>query len=187
MRWLQTSVLLIALALLTGCSGMNVSDFKNAKPELVLEEFFEGRTEASGIFYDRFGSIRRQFTVDIHGTVDGETLKLVEDFIYDDGEVEQRIWTLTRTSPTTYEGHADGVVGIAKGEIAGNAFHWQYTFDLKMKDRTLRVFFDDWMFLQPNGTVINRATVSKWGFELGTAVISFNRVAADVAITAAAE
>ena len=187
MRWIQTGAVLFALAILTGCSGMKVSDFKNAKPEFVLEDFFQGRTEASGIFYDRFGDIRRQFTVDITGTVEGDKLTLIEDFIYDDGEIEQRIWNLTRTGPSTYEGHADGVVGMAKGEIAGNAFHWQYTFDLKMKERTLRVFFDDWMFLQPNGTVINRATISKWGFELGTAVISFSRVEEEVAVSAAAE
>lgn len=168
---------LMATALLAGCTGMKVSDFEGNEPKFVLEDFFQGRTEASGIFYDRFGDIRRQFTVDIQGTVDGDTLTLIEDFDYDDGEQERRVWTLTRTGETTYEGTAPGVVGVAKGEIAGNAFHWQYTFDLKMKDRTLRVHFDDWMFLQPNGVVINRAEVTKWGIGLGTAIISFTRVA----------
>lgn len=186
MKWYKTGAVLLALAVLTGCGGMKVSDFKDSGPEFILEDFFQGRSEASGIFYDRFGDIRRQFTVDLYGTVEGDKLTLVEDFIYDDGETEQRIWYLTRTSATTYEGYADGVVGIATGEIAGNAFHWQYTFDLPMKNRTIRVFFDDWMFLQPNGTVINRATISKWGFELGTAVISFTRVE-DESLRSAAE
>jgi hypothetical protein len=188
---IRAVVALMATVFLTGCGGMDIKDFEGNEPTFVLEEFFEGRSQASGIFYDRFGNIRRQFTVDITGAVDGDTLTLVEDFDYDDGEKERRVWTLTRTGETTYEGHADGVVGIAKGEIAGNAFHWQYTFDLKMKDRTLRVHFDDWMFLQPNGVVINRAEVTKWGIGLGTAIISFTRLdetaAKDEALKFAAE
>lgn len=181
-RW---GAVLAALALLTGCGSMKIEDFAGNEPKFVLEDYFEGRSQATGIFYDRFGDIRRQFTVDIEVTVEDDRLTLVEDFTYDDGETERRVWKLTRTGPDTYEGTAEGVVGIAKGKIAGNAFHWTYTFDLKMKDRTLRVNFDDWMFLQPNGVVMNRATVTKWGFELGTAVISFEKLddAGDTAST----
>ncbi|MBO6837843.1 MAG: DUF3833 domain-containing protein [Alphaproteobacteria bacterium] len=177
MRFGKPWAAVLALLALMGCSSMKISDFENQEPKLELEQFFAGKTEASGIFYDRFGDVRRQFVVDIEGTVEGDRLTLVEDFVYDDGETERRVWTLTRIGENRYEGHADGVIGLARGEIAGNAFHWEYTFDLKMKDRTLRVAFDDWMFLQPNGTVINRATVSKWGIELGTAVISFSKPA----------
>lgn len=175
MRAGKSTAAILALLTLMGCSGMKISDFENQEPKFELETFFAGTTEASGIFYDRFGDVRRQFVVDIEGRIDGDQLTLVEDFTYDDGETERRIWTLTRLDETRYEGTADGVIGKAHGQIAGNAFHWEYTFDLKMKDRTLRVVFDDWMFLQPNGTVINRATVSKWGIELGTAVISFSK------------
>lgn len=191
MKRFMTGALLLALTLLMGCSTMKITDFEGKTPKFILEDYFEGKTEASGIFYDRFGDIRRQFVVSITGKVEGDKLYLQEDFVYDDGETEQRNWTLTRTGPTTYEGTAAGVVGIAKGQIAGNAFQWTYTYDLKMKDRTLRVTFDDWMFLQPNGVVMNRATVSKWGIELGTVVISFSRIDAktpkSVSMTNAAE
>ena len=47
---------------------MNIEDFKNTKPELVLEEYFAGKVSAYGIFEDRFGNLRRQFTVDINVT-----------------------------------------------------------------------------------------------------------------------
>lgn len=175
MKTLKSVATILALLNLMGCSEMKISDFANQQPKLELESFFAGKTVASGIFYDRFGDVRRQFVVDIDGNVEGDRLILVEDFVYDDGETERRVWTLTRVGDDRYEGTAAGVIGIARGQVAGNAFHWEYTFDLKMKDSTLRVAFDDWMFLQPNGTVINRATVSKWGIELGTAVISFSK------------
>ena len=45
--------------------------------------------------------------------------------------------------------------------------------DLKVGDGTWRVRFDDWMFLQPNGVLVNRAHVSKWGVEIGEISLFF--------------
>lgn len=157
---------------------MKIEDFKDGSPRFELESFFLGETKAWGLFQDRFGTVRRQFTVDITGTVEGDILTLVEDFDYSDGEQERRVWTIRRTGPDSYEGTADGVVGTAAGRIAGNAFHWRYDFDLPVGERTWRVTFDDWMFLQPDGQVVlNRADVIKWGMTLGTATISFAKTA----------
>lgn len=163
------------LILLTGCSNMNVADFENEQPKLVLEEFFDGKTVASGLFQDRFGNVRRQFVVDIDGSWDGKTLTLVEDFTYSDGETEQRVWTLDKLDDHRYRGTADGVVGTASGAAYGNAFNWTYRFDLKVGDTTLRVDFDDWMFLQPRGFLINKATVSKWGVTIGEVLLAFHK------------
>lgn len=175
------AILLAAISILTGCSSMRIENFKNATPTLTLEDYFAGRAEAWGVFEDRFGNVRRQFTVDIAGTwnADARTLTLVEDFDYADGETERRVWTLRKTGPTTYEGTAEGVVGTATGEIAGNAFNWQYAFDLPVGGSTWRVRFDDWMFLQPGGVIVNRATVTKWGIEIGRATIMFHRIGGD--------
>lgn len=156
---------------------MQLEDFADKGPELVLEEYFSGQTRAWGMFQDRFGNVRRQFTVDIAGEWDEatQTLVLTEDFLYDDGETEQRVWTLTKTGPNSYEGSAPGVIGTASGRTAGNAFYWTYVFDLPVGGRTWRVKFDDWMFLQEGGALLNKATVSKFGFEIGTALIFFMR------------
>jgi len=171
-----TRVSIVGLAgLLIGCTNMDVTDFKDGKPALVLEEYFDGRTVAAGLFQDRFGTVRRQFVVEIDGSWDGKVLRLVEDFIYSDGETEQRIWTLTKLDEHRYEGRADGVVGMAGGAAYGNAFNWRYTFDLKVGDGTWRVDFDDWMFLQEGGVLINKATVSKWGITLGEVTLAFHK------------
>ena len=44
-----------------------------------------GADRAWGQFQDRFGEVRRRFRVEVDGTWDGETLTLVEDFVYNDG------------------------------------------------------------------------------------------------------
>ena len=68
----------VVLIVLNGCAKMKPIDFKNTIPLFVLEEYFEGKTNAWGIFEDRFGNIRRQFSVDITGTWDGKKLVLDE-------------------------------------------------------------------------------------------------------------
>ena len=69
----------LSLVTLSGCTTMKPTDFKNATPQLVIEEYFAGETQAWGLFEDRFGTIRRQFSVDIVGTWDGEFLTLDEN------------------------------------------------------------------------------------------------------------
>ena len=157
---------------------MKPQDFSNNEPRLVLEEYFDGTTRAWGIFEDRFGDVRRQFTVDITGRWDGKTLVLDEHFLYEDGERDQRVWTITKTGPNTYTGRAADVVGEASGEAYGNALNWRYTLNLKAGGRTWRVNFDDWMFLQRDGILLNRARVTKWGLEVGTVTIVFSPVPA---------
>jgi len=170
------ALLVAGLVFLTGCSSMKPEDFEGREPRFVLEEYFAGNTRAWGIFQDRFGTVRRQFTVDIEGTWDGRTLTLVEDFVYDDGQTERRTWVIEKIDEHTYEGRSeDGVIGTALMKSYGNAVNFAYDFDLKMQNRTLRVRFEDWMFLQDDGVMINRAAVSKFGIGLGSATIAFRR------------
>ncbi|MBO6520921.1 MAG: DUF3833 domain-containing protein [Rhodospirillales bacterium] len=168
--------LLIVLFLLTGCS-MKVSDFSESEPAFRLEEYFSGKTQAWGLFEDRFGKVRRQFVVDITGTLEGDTLVLDERFKYADGETDRRVWRIRKLDDHRYEGRADDIIGTAQGESYGNALNWSYDMDLKIGDSTLRVHFDDWMFLQPGGVLLNRATVSKWGLTIGEVTLAFAKPA----------
>lgn len=162
---------------LSGCSGsMKTEDFAGKEPRFVLEDYFEGKTRAWGMFHDRFGNLRREFVVDITGTWDGTTLILDEEFEYADGELDRRVWTIEKINENTYSGTAGDIIGTASGKTLGNALNWTYDMDLKVGEGSWRVKFDDWMFLQPGGVLLNRASISKWGFELGVVTISFSRV-----------
>jgi hypothetical protein len=164
---------LMGLVTLSGCTNMEAIDFKDSEPRLVIEQYFAGKTRAWGIFEDRFGRLRRQFTVDITGTWNGQELVLDERFAYSDGERDRRVWTIRKLGEHKYEGRADDVVGTASGDAYGNALHWRYDMDLKVGNGTWRVHFNDWMFLQPSGVLINRARVSKFGVEIGTVTLAF--------------
>ena len=167
--------IVLTITFLTGCTSMKPEDFAGKEPRFQIESYFEGRTKAWGIFQDRFGKLRRQFQVEIEGTWDGKLLTLVEDFVYDDGEREQRIWRIRKTGEHAYEGEADGVIGTAKGRAYGNALNWRYDFDLKVGDSSWRVTFDDWLFLMEDGIVINRAEVTKFGIQIGEVTLFFRK------------
>ena len=69
---------------------MSINRYKNNKPKFILEKFFSGEISAWGLFEDPFGIIRKRFTCKITGKWDDKlkTLKIIEDFLYDDGVKE---------------------------------------------------------------------------------------------------
>lgn len=180
----KISTLIFALIVLSGCTSMKPSDFSKAEPLLRIEDYFVGQTRAWGIFEDRFGNLRRQFVVDIQGSWDGESLILDERFRYSDGETDRRVWTIKKIDEHRYEGRADDVIGTAIGESYGNALNWRYDMDLKIGEGTLRVHFNDWMFLQSSGVMVNRARVSKFGIAIGEVTLFFQKVARQSGISA---
>lgn len=178
-RLVLGSIATFLTVLLAGCSSMDIKQYKNTTPKLDLFGYFEGKTQAWGQFQDRSGLVIRRFNVDITGTVDGNTLVLDERFVYNDGEKEQRVWTITKTAENQFIGRAGDVIGEAKGQSAGNAFNWSYTLDLPYKEGSIHVKFDDWMFLHSDSKMMNRAEVTKWGFKVGEVTLFFNKPSAN--------
>ena len=173
---MKTSLLVLYLLFLSGCTNMSVEQYQNNKPRLVLEDYFLGQTRAWGIFQNRSGQVERQFTVDILGKMVEGALVLEEDFIYADGTLDRRVWTISKIDEHHYEGRAGDVIGHATGEAYGNTLNWAYTLDLPYKDGTVKVQFDDWMFLQEDDVLINRAKMTKFGIFLGEVTLVFKRL-----------
>jgi hypothetical protein len=175
-------IALLSLLVLAACTGKpSFNDASLSDRELELEQFFDGNLVAHGQFQDVFGTVRRQFTVKIKGDWDGARLRLVEDFVYEDGSVEQRVWTLVKTGDETWRGTAPGVVGEAVGVEQGDRFNWRYTIDLPVPaadgvGKTVRVTFDDWIWLQSDTRAFNRAYMKRYGVDVGDVSISFEKL-----------
>jgi hypothetical protein len=177
MRLVALAFGLASVMLLSACAGRPaLDDPQLSDRQLNLEEFFVGELVAHGQFQDILGTVRRRFEVAITGTWDGETLTLVEDFVYEDASTEQRIWTLVKTGPDTWRGTAPGVIGEALGEERGDTFNWAYTIDLPIPgDQTMRVSFDDWMWLLTEDRLLNRAYMKRYGVTIGEVIIMFEK------------
>jgi hypothetical protein len=170
-RWLAASAAW-GLALV-GCAGPQVQDYAAERPVLDLAQYFNGTVDAYGVFTDRSGRVVKRFTVVMTCQWDGHNGVLDEAFTYADGSTQRRVWRLTKGANGRYTGRADDVLGEAQGEVAGNAFRWNYTLLLPVDGTTYEVQFDDWMYLMDDRTMLNKATMSKWGVRLGEVTLTF--------------
>lgn len=175
MKTLSTLFKLAVLVLLSACASPNVQQYQALQPKLDLPGYFLGTTHAWGMFQQRGGSVVKRFKVEITGTGDAQQLTLDERFRYDDGTTQRRVWKLTRDAAGRWTGRADDVEGVAQGEVAGNALHWQYTLLLPVDGSTYAMKFDDWMYLIDECTMINRASMGKFGIELGQVTLMFRK------------
>jgi len=126
------------------------------------------------MFQNRNGEVVKRFHVVIQGASAGGTLTLDEQFRYDDGSEQRRVWRLTRDADGRWRDRADDVKGEARGEQAGNALRWQYTL-LPVAGHTCEMRFDDRMFLIDACSMINRASMGKFGIEPGQVTLMFKR------------
>lgn len=169
---LSAGAVLIALA---GCAGPQPADYAAGLPLLDLQQYFNGRLDAHGMFQDRSGKVIKRFTVVMRCRWEGDVGTLDEEFSYADGSRQRRVWTLRKTGPGRFVGSAPDVVGEAVGVVAGNALRWTYVLALPVDGKVYHVDFDDWMFLIDQRVMLNRAAMSKFGVRLGAVTLSFDK------------
>ena len=172
----RSILLIISLILITSCSkksSMKPIDFENKEPRLIIEEYLSGNVKTWGVLQNRSGKVTRQFSADLDGSWDGRQLILKEKFNWDDGEIQDREWTITKIDEHNYEGTAGDVVGKAKGYSYGPAFKFEYVLLVPVKGRELKITFDDWIFKQDDRVAINRATMTKFGFKVAELTVVF--------------
>ena len=170
MKFLCAAALSLGLA---GCASPGVEQYRAEKPALDLKTYLNGTLDAWGIFQGRSGEVKKRFHVVIEARWNGDTGVLDEHFQWSDGTNSRRVWTLTRQADGSFRGKADDVVGEAVGEVAGNALRWRYVLALPVDGKIYNVDLDDWMFLMDDKVMMNRSSMSKWGFNLGEVTLTF--------------
>jgi len=159
---------------LAACATIDVAQYANEKPSLDLAQYFTGTVDGWGMFQDRSGTVVKRFYVRIDCTWKGNEGTLDEHFEYTDGTTQNRVWKLTKDG-NRYTGTASDVVGTAQGTAAGNALHWNYVLALPVDGKTWNMDMDDWMYLIDDKTMLNRTTMSKFGFRVGEVTLSFRK------------
>ena len=170
----KSSLAVLAVAALTGCAAVDVAQYRAEKPAFDLARYFNGTVDGWGMFQDRSGKVVRRFTVRIDARWDGDTGTLDEHFEYADGEKQNRVWKLVKKGDR-YEGTAADVVGTGSGIAAGNAFNLKYVLALPVDGKVWEMDMDDWMYMIDEQTVLNRTTMTKFGFRVGDVTLSFRK------------
>lgn len=171
------------LLILPGCAA-TVEDYKDDKPVLELDRFFDGRLVAYGMVQDFSGKVTRRFKADILAHWQDEQGTLDEQFYFNDGELQNRCWKLEKQG-NKYRGTAAEIVGEAVGEVQGNTLNWRYTLQVPVNGKVWDIYLDDWLYLIDENNLINRTKMKKFGLPVGELTLHIRKLSEDE--TAAAE
>lgn len=164
-------ILFVFSILLVGCSSQDINDYAGTSPEFSMKAFFQDDLKAEGIVKDFNGTVVRTFTVDLQANWNGDTLTLDEQFLFNDGEEQERTWVIQDLANNSYTGTASDILDTAYGKSAGNALNWKYSMILKVDDSEYEVEFDDWIYQISDSVVINQTEIYKWGIQVGEVVL----------------
>ncbi len=163
----------LTITLLTGCSSMKIEDFNNTKPELIPQEYFNGKLRAYGIVKDRSGKITRTFKGEMIGSWDKNGIGTLDEyFVYNDGEEMKRVWTLKPTGDKKFIATANDIIGESPMIANGNTVMLDYVMRTPYKNSTIDLSVQDWLHLQDDGVIINHSKMKKFGFVVGELVIT---------------
>lgn len=88
---------------------------------------------------------------------------------------QRRSWRVRKIDERHYEATANDIVGVARGRVHGNRFSWSFTLATKPGNPLFNVRMTQHMYLQPDGTLINRTRISKLGFMVAGVTEQFRR------------
>jgi hypothetical protein len=160
-------------SLLGGCGSMQIEDFKGTTPAFVPQEYFNGPLKAYGLVKDRSGKITRRFKGEMVGSWDEKGVgTLDERFVYDDGEVQTRTWTMKPIKEGVFNATAGDIIGDSLMQAQGNTVMLDYTMRVPYKGSTIDIDVRDWLHLQDDGVIINHSKMKKFGFDVGELVIT---------------
>lgn len=143
---------------------------------LTLVEAFQGRTVGRGIFVAPVIQSERRFTAVLNGRLEGDTLTVVEDFAYDDGQADRLTWVFTRMGPGTWDGRREDTVGVAKAVEEGGLIRLTYLADFESQGDVTRLGFSDVIYRGEGGMVINDGIVTRLGIPIGKVRFNIRRV-----------
>lgn len=148
----------------------------------LMDTFFLGRASGHGLFEDRLAQVKRRFEIRFEGFHESnDVFMLNEEIDYDDGAQEERAWRIRMTPDETQASNrvsieCDDLVGLATGTVSATEMRLNYLYRLKLQgNRVVKVRMLDRMYLQADGSVINRATMRKFGIYLGDLVVVLNK------------
>ncbi|MEP2640902.1 DUF3833 domain-containing protein [Roseobacter sp.] len=159
-------VLCWVLGRMTGFVAQTPEDYEDGTPDFDVRAHLNGPMLCEGVIYGPLGRVSSRFVADFDCTWDGNTGVIDEHFVYDDGSTQDRKWHLQVTDTGALAATADDVVGQGAGRQTGPAV--MLTYKIRLPDNAgghvLKTL--DWMYLTPNGTIMNRSQFRKFGIKV---------------------
>jgi hypothetical protein len=156
--------LLLALTLAACSKPLPIDHFAATTPEFDAIAVWSGHHRSWGVLENRAGAPTDTVVTDCTGTLNPDgSLRMAQTLTLGDGTITHRDWHLWRTGPHSFAATANDMVGEAHGTASGRVFHWSWVLALSPGNPLKNVLMDQWMYLYPGGTMMNRTTISKLG------------------------
>ena len=152
------------------------TDYVEGQPEFDLRTHLNGPVVCEGVIYGPLGRVSSRFDADFDVSWTGNTGIMKEHFRYDDGSTQDREWHLTLSNDGSIQATAADVIGMGTGVQTGSAVQLLYKY--KLPDTSGGHVLDavDWMYLAPNGTIVNRSQFRKFGIQVAELVATIRPV-----------
>ncbi len=146
-----------------GFAAQTVADYADEIPVFRLRDHLNGNLACDGMIFGPTGRVTSRFRAKINVTWDGPNGTMDETFHYEDGSAQDRQWRLTIGTDGSVRAEADDVIGAGRGTVGGNALGLRYRIRLPQANGGHVLDAVDWLYLQPDGTILNRSQFRKFG------------------------
>jgi hypothetical protein len=147
-----------------------VPDDYSDGPMFNMREVFNGPIECEGVIYGPTGRVTSRFEADFIASWDGNIGTVREEFRYDSGNVQHREWKFTLGNDGSIKAEAPDLVGVGTGQQHGSAVQLNYNIKLTDEVGGHVLAVNDWMYMTPNGNVMNRSQFRKFGIKVAELV-----------------
>jgi hypothetical protein len=165
----------VAARNIVGFASQKPSDMDAFGPKLDIREHMAGPMLCEGVIYGPTGRVAARFTADFEGSWAGNEGRIVERFTYDNGNTQDREWRLKFTSPGTLLAEADDLIGTGSGHQAGPALQLLYRIQMPEGAGGHQLDVVDWLYLMPNGTIMNRSQFRKFGIKVAELIATIRK------------
>ncbi|MGV8985062.1 MAG: DUF3833 domain-containing protein [Cypionkella sp.] len=172
---------LILAPFVTGFRSQRLSDHRGKGPHFDPRIHLSGPILCEGVIYGPFGRVSSRFVAQMEGTWNGNRATLTEKFRYDSGTTQDREWRLSLSNDGTLTAEADDLEGPAIGQTEGPACQMRYRIRLPAEAGGHVLDVTDWMYLMPNGTIMNRSQFRKFGIKVAELIATMRPMPAEVA------
>jgi len=155
--------------------GQTPEDYSESFPAFDLQQHLNGEMICEGVIFGPLGRVTSSFVADFTITWDGPVGVMAERFRYNDGSTQDREWVITLGEDDHFSATADDVPGNGKGILAGSAAQMRYKIILPEDAGGHLLSTVDWMYLTPDGTIMNRSQFRKFGFKVAELVATIRR------------
>jgi hypothetical protein len=135
-----------------------------------LRTHLNGPVQCEGLIYGPTGRVSSRFVARFDCSWTGNVGVMKEVFDYDDGSQQHREWHLTLGNDGRIVARASDVVGDGVGAQSGDSVQLKYKIRLPEASGGHVLDTVDWMYLAPNGTIINRSQFRKYGIKVAELV-----------------